>query len=67
MRLTVSIAASALSFMLVAGISSSAMAQAQLPAVQGQTKPICANCHEDRWHSIDLTGHGARNDANGSM
>ena len=40
MRLTVSNAASALVFMLAAGISSIAMAQAQLPAVQGQTKPI---------------------------
>ena len=29
--------------------------------------PVCANCHESQWHSIDLTAHGAANDANGSM
>ena len=29
--------------------------------------PVCANCHEAQWRSIDLTPHGARNDAQGSM
>ena len=59
MRLTISIVASALGFMLAAAIPSIAQAQAQIPATQGQTKPVCANCHEEKWHSIDLTGHGA--------
>ena len=36
-------------------------------AQQPPTRPICANCHEDKWNAIDLTAHGARNDANGSM
>jgi DmsE family decaheme c-type cytochrome len=39
-----------------------AQTAAQLP-----TRPICANCHEDKWNAIDLTAHGAKNDANGSM
>ena len=29
--------------------------------------PVCANCHESQWHAIDLTAHGAKTDANGSM
>jgi len=29
--------------------------------------PICANCHEDKWASIIMTAHGARNDAQGSI
>ena len=33
----------------------------------GGAKPICANCHEDKWNSIALTAHGARSDAQGSM
>jgi len=32
-----------------------------------QTAPVCANCHEAEWKAIDLTAHGAKNDANGSM
>ena len=32
-----------------------------------QKAPVCANCHEAQWRSIDLTAHGARNDDNGSM
>ena len=38
---------------------------AQTPAPQ--KAPVCANCHEAQWRSIDLTAHGARNDDNGSM
>jgi DmsE family decaheme c-type cytochrome len=48
-------------------VATLAQAQSQIPVMQGQTKPICANCHEDKWHAIDLTAHGARNDSNGSM
>ena len=36
-------------------------------AVAEQTQPICATCHEAQWKSIDLTAHGARNDATGGM
>ena len=28
-------------------------------------KPVCANCHESQWNAIDLSAHGAKNDANG--
>jgi DmsE family decaheme c-type cytochrome len=41
-------------------------AQAQ-PKQSGPVAPVCANCHEAQWHSIDLTPHGAKTDANGSM
>src|SRR5689334_24144287 len=37
------------------------------PSPQGPTQPICANCHESQWHAIDLSPHGAKNDAQGSM
>jgi len=30
-------------------------------------KPVCANCHESQWNAIDLSAHGAKTDANGSM
>ena len=40
------------------------------PSVLAQpvsVKPVCANCHEAQWNSIDLTPHGAKSDASGSM
>jgi DmsE family decaheme c-type cytochrome len=37
------------------------------PAATAQTAPICANCHESQWRAIDLSAHGAKNDASGSM
>ena len=40
--------------------------QAQAPAPVQQA-PVCANCHEAQWKSIDLTAHGAKTDASGSM
>src|SRR5436190_7923298 len=40
---------------------------AQPKAAPAPTKPICANCHETQWNAIDLTAHGAKNDADGSM
>jgi cytochrome c553 len=55
-----------ISLSAIAGVAvaqTPAQAQAQQPPV----RPICANCHEDKWNAIDLTGHGARTDANGSM
>ena len=33
----------------------------------GPVKPVCANCHESAWNAIDLSAHGAKSDANGSM
>ena len=39
-----------------------------LLACVAKTKfPVCANCHESQWNAIDLSAHGAKNDANGSM
>jgi DmsE family decaheme c-type cytochrome len=40
-------------------------APAQAP--QQSAKPVCANCHESQWNAIDLSAHGAKSDANGSM
>ena len=43
-------------------------AQAQTkPAAKQQMAPVCANCHEAQWNSIDLTAHGAKNDPTGGM
>ena len=36
-------------------------------AAKQQVAPVCANCHESQWNAIDLSAHGAKNDANGSM
>ena len=41
-------------------------AQAQTAAKQ-QMAPVCANCHEAQWTSIDLSPHGAKSDADGGM
>ncbi len=46
--------------------SSAASAQSPAPA-QKNVAPVCANCHEDKWNAIDLSPHGAKNDASGSM
>jgi len=48
-------------------LSATALAQATAAKSEPQVKPVCANCHEDKWHSIDLSQHGAKNDAAGSM
>ena len=37
------------------------------PTSAAPTKPVCANCHESQWNAIDLSAHGAKNDAGGSM
>ena len=43
-------------------------AQAQTkPAAKQQMAPVCANCHEAQWNSIDLSPHGAKSDADGGM
>ena len=67
MRLPISVAASAMGFLLALCVPTIAQTQQAAPAQAKQTKPICANCHEDKWNAIDLTAHGARNDSNGSM
>ena len=51
----------------IAGAWLASPAFAQQPANPAQTKPVCANCHESQWNAIDLSAHGAKNDANGSM
>jgi len=40
-------------------------ALAQQPS--GPVAPVCANCHDAQWRAIDLTPHGAKSDADGSM
>ena len=66
MRFKAYVTATGVIVILAAFLAAPALAQpAAVPAPQ--TKPVCANCHEDKWHSIDLSAHGARNDASGSM
>jgi DmsE family decaheme c-type cytochrome len=67
MRLRISIATCGLAFMLASLLSFPAAAQQPAAYKGASVQPVCANCHEDKWRSIDLTGHGARTDANGSM
>ena len=38
-----------------------------VPPADAPNKPICAGCHEDKWTSIAISAHGAKNDAQGSM
>ena len=49
----------------LAAICNPLHAQQAQPAAQ--KAPVCANCHEAQWRSIDLTAHGAKNDDQGSM
>lgn len=65
MRIKSIIAASGILTILAAFLAVPALAQTK-PAA-GPVAPVCANCHEDQWKAIDLTAHGARSDANGSM
>ena len=41
-------------------------AQQQKPPTT-QEAPVCANCHDAQWRAIDLSAHGAKSDATGSM
>ncbi|MFO1324622.1 MAG: DmsE family decaheme c-type cytochrome [Burkholderiales bacterium] len=41
--------------------------QAQPKPATPQLAPVCANCHDAQWKSIDLSPHGAKNDADGGM
>jgi DmsE family decaheme c-type cytochrome len=66
MRIKSIIAASGVLAILAAFLASPALAQPK-PAAGGPVAPVCANCHVDQWNAIDLTPHGAKSDANGSM
>ncbi len=66
MRIKSIIAASGVLTILAAFLAVPAFAQAK-PAAGGPVAPVCANCHLDQWNAIDLTAHGAKSDANGSM
>src|SRR5262245_25588030 len=48
-------------------VSTTGLAQTAAAKGEPQVQPVCANCHEDKWHSIDLSQHGAKNDAAGTM
>jgi DmsE family decaheme c-type cytochrome len=64
MRFKPTFARTAILWLIAAWIATPALAQQGPPT---QTAPICANCHEAQWKSIDLSAHGAKNDADGSM
>src|SRR5664279_5383934 len=62
------------SFIAMSGAVAAVMAILALPAqaqpkpgATGAVAPVCANCHEAQWKAIDLTPHGAKSDATGSM
>jgi len=48
-------------------LSAVAAEQRSESAPQAASPPVCAGCHEDKYTSILLTAHGAKNDAGGSM
>jgi DmsE family decaheme c-type cytochrome len=66
MRLKFSTAARWLTVLSACLFAGHAMAQATMTAKAGAT-PVCAKCHEETHKSIELTPHGAKNDAVGSM
>jgi DmsE family decaheme c-type cytochrome len=57
------------SIVAATGLLAAIAAFMALPAFGQATQyaPVCANCHEQAQKSTDLTPHGAKNDANGSM
>jgi DmsE family decaheme c-type cytochrome len=66
MRLKLSSAGWWLTVLSASLFSGQLLAQAK-PAAGPPVAPVCANCHEVQWKSIDLSAHGAKSDANGSM
>lgn len=60
------------SLIAMTGVLATVAALLAMPA-QAQPKqatpvaPVCANCHQAQWNSIDLSPHGAKSDADGSM
>ncbi len=63
MRIKSILAASGVLAMLAAFLAPPAVAQ----QTSGPVAPVCASCHEAQWKAIDLSAHGAKNDAQGSM
>jgi DmsE family decaheme c-type cytochrome len=66
MRLNSAAAGWCLTLLAATFFAGPALAQSK-PAGAGPVAPVCANCHEAQWNAIDLTAHGAKSDANGSM
>jgi DmsE family decaheme c-type cytochrome len=66
MRLKSFISAAYVLAIVAALLALPALAQPK-PDAAAPVAPVCANCHEAQWHAIDLTPHGAKTDANGSM
>jgi len=66
MRFKSNLAAVGLLAAFAAFVATPALAQ-QPAARSAGAKPICANCHESKWNAMDLSAHGAKNDASGSM
>jgi len=66
MRIKSFVAASRTLAILAAFLAFPVLAQ-QKAATASPVAPVCANCHEAQWNAIDLTPHGAKSDANGSM
>jgi len=67
MRSKTLIAACRLTAVLAAFVLALPALAQQKPATTGPVAPVCANCHEAQWNSIDLSAHGAKSDADGSM
>jgi len=57
----------AMCFCAALAISAVASAQSAAAPQQASNVPVCAGCHEDKWTSIAMSAHGAKNDASGSM
>jgi len=66
MRFKSFLAATGMMAILAAFLATPAVAQ-QAGAAPAETKPVCANCHEQAYNTTALTAHGAKNDAAGSM
>ena len=66
MRIKSFVAAQGALAILAAFLAAPAFAQSS-SAATGPVAPVCANCHEAQWNAIDLTQHGAKSDADGSM
>src|SRR5262245_3692829 len=68
MRFNPTAAGTAFLIVVAAWLAAPATTFAQYSAGTGaQSAPVCANCHEAQWKAIDLSAHGAKNDAGGSM
>ena len=52
---------------VIAALLATPVLAQQKPAQGEAVAPVCANCHEAAWKAIDLSHHGAKSDASGSM